>query len=253
MYNKWGMECVGWGKEEGARSRTEILVRVRGLEKHFYMGQERIQVLKGIDLDVVQGEMVGVVGSSGVGKSTLLHLLGALERPTRGTVEFGGQEIFQWGDYQLAEFRNKHIGFVFQFHHLLPEFTALENTMLPALIGKMEKKRAHAQARELLVEVGLEKRLHHRPGELSGGEQQRVAIARALMNRPELILADEPTGNLDRETGESIQELLRQLNRQRAQTFIIVTHNEQFARKMDRIVRLMDGKLYPFKEEGEDV
>ncbi|RMF87062.1 MAG: ABC transporter ATP-binding protein [Nitrospinota bacterium] len=213
------------------------------------MGGERLQVLKGIDLEVRQGEMVGIVGASGVGKSTLLHLLGALDRPTRGMVYFQGKEVFRLGDQELAEFRNRHVGFIFQFHHLLPEFTALENTMLPALIGRKERKQAREQAEALLTELGLGKRLHHRPGELSGGEQQRVAVARALMNQPELVLADEPTGNLDRKTGEAIQELLRQLNVQKGQTFIIVTHNEKFASTMDRIFHLIDGKLYQREEE----
>jgi lipoprotein-releasing system ATP-binding protein len=187
--------------------------------------------------------MVAIVGPSGVGKSTLLHLMGGLERPTRGIIRYGDIDLLQLSDDELADFRNHHIGFVFQFHHLLPEFSALENTMMPALIQRRTKREAQQEAQQLLRQVGLGDRVHHRPGELSGGEQQRVAVARALMNKPDVILADEPTGNLDRATGQSLQKLLRQLNEERGQTFVIVTHDREFAAHMDRAIALVDGKI----------
>jgi lipoprotein-releasing system ATP-binding protein len=184
------------------------------------------------------------VGASGVGKSTLLHILGTLDRPTSGKVYFGGVDIFQLKDHELAEFRNRNIGFLFQFHHLLGEFTALENVMMPLLIGRVGKEEAARDAKGILEAVGLGARFSHKPGELSGGEQQRVAIARALVHHPDLVLADEPTGNLDSQTSASIYELLRRLNEERGQTFIIVTHNSHLADQMDRVIRLVDGKVY---------
>jgi lipoprotein-releasing system ATP-binding protein len=194
-------------------------------------------------MQVAAGEMVAIVGPSGAGKSTLLHLLGGLDRPVKGMIRYGDVDLLQLRDDQLADFRNRHIGFIFQFHHLLPEFSALENTMMPALIQRRTKHEAQQEARQLLVEVGLGERLHHRPGELSGGEQQRVAVARALVNKPAVILADEPTGNLDRGTGQAMQKLLRRLNETLQQTFIIVTHDQEFAAHMDRAVSLVDGKV----------
>jgi lipoprotein-releasing system ATP-binding protein len=194
-------------------------------------------------MQVAAGEMVAIVGPSGAGKSTLLHIMGGLERPSSGTIRYGGVALYDLPDEQLADFRNGRIGFVFQFHHLLPEFSALENTIMPALIQRRSKREALQEAQQLLMSVGLGDRLHHRPGELSGVEQQRVAVARALMNKPDVVLADEPTGNLDRATGQAIQKLLRRLNEEWGQTFIIVTHDREFAAHMDRAISLVDGKV----------
>ena len=188
------------------------------------------------------GETIALVGASGAGKSTLLHILGTIDRPTSGTVLFGGEDVFRRNDAALAAFRNSAIGFVFQFHHLLPEFSALENAMMPALIGGMRKGAAEAVATELLRDVGLSHRLTHRPGELSGGEQQRVAIARALVLSPQLLLADEPTGNLDMKTSDEVHELLADIHRRKGITLIIVTHNERLAARMARTIRMVDGK-----------
>lgn len=221
------------------------MLEVVDVHKGFPKGNTWLDVLKGVTLAVHAGEMVAIVGPSGSGKSTLVHMIGALERPSRGTVRFQGQDIFQLSELELAGFRNRHVGFVFQFHHLLPELTALENVMLPGLIARRSRQEVLTGATELLGMMGLAERMEHRPGELSGGEQQRVAIARALMNHPDLVLADEPTGNLDRQSGEAVQELLRKLNQERKQTFIVVTHNEAFARALDRRVRLVDGELFP--------
>ncbi|MGH7360634.1 MAG: ABC transporter ATP-binding protein, partial [Candidatus Methylomirabilales bacterium] len=194
-------------------------------------------------LTVSAGEFVAVVGPSGAGKSTLLHLLGALERPTGGELSYGDRALWSLSDGELAEFRNRTIGFVFQFHHLLPEFTALENAMMPALISRKLPAEAAEAARALLVQVGLGGRVQHRPGELSGGEQQRVAVARALVSSPRVLLADEPTGNLDRKTGEEVFALLRLFNRERGVALVLVTHNEALSRQADRILRLEDGRL----------
>jgi lipoprotein-releasing system ATP-binding protein len=221
------------------------LLEVLELYKGFAKGKTWLEVLKGVTLEVKAGEMLAVVGPSGSGKSTLLHVLGALERPDRGTVHFQGREVFQLSELELATFRNRHVGFVFQFHHLLPELTALENVMLPGLMARRTRLEILTEATDLLRMTGLAERLDHRPGELSGGEQQRVAMARALMNHPDLVLADEPTGNLDRQSGEAMQALLRVLNQERQQTCIVVTHNEAFAKALDRTVRLIDGKLFP--------
>ncbi|HXH12836.1 MAG TPA: ABC transporter ATP-binding protein [Alphaproteobacteria bacterium] len=222
-----------------------VLLEVIEVYKGFAKGNSWLDVLQGVTVEVNGGEMVAVVGPSGSGKSTLLHLIGALERPDRGTIRFDGRDVFQQSELELAAFRNRHVGFVFQFHHLLPELTALENVMLPGLIARRGRREVMAEATELLATMGLAERMEHRPGELSGGEQQRVAIARALVNHPDLVLADEPTGNLDRQSGEAIQGLLRSLNQTRQQTFIVVTHNEAFAKALDRTVRLIDGKLFP--------
>jgi lipoprotein-releasing system ATP-binding protein len=222
-----------------------VLLEVMDVYKGFVKGNTRLEVLKGVALEVSDGEMLAIVGPSGSGKSTLLHLIGALERPDRGTIRFNGQDVFQLSELEQAMFRNRHVGFVFQFHHLLPELTALENVMLPGLILRRARRELLTEATELLATMGLVERMEHRPGELSGGEQQRVAIARALVNHPDLVLADEPTGNLDRQSGEAIQGLLRSLNQERKQTFIVVTHNENFAKALDRMVRLIDGELFP--------
>jgi len=200
-------------------------------------------VLKGITLEITCGKMLAIVGASGVGKSTLLHILGALDRPTSGTVEFNGEQIFNQSDNQLAKFRNQNVGFVFQFHHLLPEFTAVENVRLPGLIIGNSTETATSRAIEALTDFGLGHRLSHRPGELSGGEQQRVAIARAILNNPALVLADEPTGNLDTHTGQGVFQLLRDLNQTKGTTFVLVTHNEALAAQADHILRMVDGQL----------
>jgi lipoprotein-releasing system ATP-binding protein len=222
-----------------------VLLEVIDVYKGFERGNARLEVLKGVTLEVSGGEMLAVVGPSGSGKSTLLHLIGALERPNGGTIRFNQQDIFQLAELERAAFRNRHVGFVFQFHHLLPELTALENVLLPGLIARRARREVLTDATTLLATMGLAERMEHRPGELSGGEQQRVAIARALVNHPDLVLADEPTGNLDRQSGEAIQGLLRRLNQAIQQTFIVVTHNEGFAKALDRTVRLIDGKLFP--------
>jgi lipoprotein-releasing system ATP-binding protein len=219
------------------------MIKVTDLKKSFQMNGYTLNVLRGINLDIARGEMIAIVGASGAGKSTLLHMLGTLDRPTSGSVRFDGQDVFELSEEAQAEFRNKRIGFVFQFHHLLPEFTALENTFLPALIQDRPEAEARQEAAQLLADVGLGGRLHHKPGELSGGEQQRVAVARALMQRPDLVLADEPTGNLDTHTGEALFELLRKLNKTRGTTFVIVTHNDKLSAQADRIVRMEDGRM----------
>jgi lipoprotein-releasing system ATP-binding protein len=222
-----------------------VLLEVSDVCKGFAKGNTWLDVLKEVTLEVSGGEMLAIVGPSGSGKSTLLYLIGALERPDRGMIRFHGRDIFQLSEPEQAEFRNRHVGFVFQFHHLLPELTALENVMLPGLIAHRVRREVRGEATALLTTMGLAERMEHRPGELSGGEQQRVAIARALVNHPDLVLADEPTGNLDRQSGEAIQGLLRSLNQERQQTFIVVTHNEGFAKALDRTVRLIDGELFP--------
>jgi len=219
------------------------MLRMVDLHKTFTMGSRELTVLKGINLDIPRGQMVAVVGASGAGKSTMLHIMGMLDRPTKGTVYFDNQDLFQMSEAQQAEFRNRRIGFVFQFHHLLPEFTALENACMPALIQRRPIEEVEQEATVLLQEVGLGQRLHHKPGELSGGEQQRVAVARALLQKPDLVLADEPTGNLDTHTGESLFGLLRDLNRTRNTTFVIVTHNDKLSAQSDRIIHMQDGMI----------
>jgi lipoprotein-releasing system ATP-binding protein len=220
-----------------------MLIQVEHVYKHYTRHKATIEVLRGVQMQIASGEMVAIVGPSGAGKSTLLHLMGGLERPVQGTIHYGEVDLLRLRDDQLADFRNRHIGFVFQFHYLLSEFSALENTMLPAFIQRRPKHESQQVAQQFLVNVGLGDRLHHRPGELSGGEQQRVAVARALINKPDIILADEPTGNLDRATGQSIQKLLRRLNEELGQTFVIVTHDREFAARMDRAISLVDGKV----------
>jgi lipoprotein-releasing system ATP-binding protein len=196
--------------EEGKPS----LIQVRDLYKTFETGQKRVEALSGLNFDIHEQEFLSLVGASGAGKSTLLHILGTLDRPSSGHIYYRGEDIFTWDDKKLARFRNQKVGFVFQLHHLLPEFTALENTMMPALIRGLKKRTAAINAESILVKMGLKERIHHKPGELSGGEQQRVAIARALILKPEIILADEPTGNLDSQTGKLIFDLLLKLNQE---------------------------------------
>jgi lipoprotein-releasing system ATP-binding protein len=211
--------------------------------KSFARDGDRVEVLKGVSFHIAPGELVAIVGPSGVGKSTLLHLLGALERPTSGEIRYGQTILSALSDLKLAEFRNRQVGYVFQFHHLLPEFSALENVMLPLLIRRFPTGQAAERAAMLLGSVGLTERLRHRPGEMSGGEQQRVALARALVGEPTVLLADEPTGNLDSKTGDEVFALLRQLNRERHLTSVLVTHNEAMARQADRILRMLDGRI----------
>jgi lipoprotein-releasing system ATP-binding protein len=218
------------------------LIRAQQVFKSFGNKTKRVEVLKGIDLVFEQRERAAIVGASGVGKTTLLHVLGTLDRPTSGKVFYQGKDIFRMGEKELAHFRNREIGFVFQFHHLLPEFNAIENTMMPCLIQGLLKKEAFHRAESILTLVGLKDRLSHKPGELSGGEQQRVAVARALVLEPKVLLADEPTGNLDTLTGESVFDLLTELNQVKGVTLIVVTHNLKLAEKMSRQIHLVDGK-----------
>ena len=217
------------------------LVSVQNVTKTFEHEGRSLEVLRGIDLDIGSGEMVTIVGPSGAGKSTLLHLIGTLDLPTDGRILYDGHDVTRLGSSDLAEFRNRSIGFVFQFHHLLPEFTALENVMMPGLI--QGRRRFEDRAKQVLDEVGLSERITHRPGELSGGEQQRVALARALLMKPKLVLADEPTGNLDSQTSASVHSLFFDLNRRHGITFLIVTHSRDFADMMPRRVSMKDGRI----------
>ena len=226
-------------------NNKDPLIRVVDLYKTFDTSGNRLDVLKGVSLEIRRGEMVAIVGASGVGKSTLLHILGTLERPDSGEVTCEGHNVFAYSDDALASFRNQAIGFIFQFHHLLPEFDALENVMMPALIRGMNAKKARHLAQAVLNRVGLANRSDHKTGELSGGEQQRVAVARALVLRPTILLADEPTGNLDPRTSETVHDLLLSLNREDGITAIIVTHNMKLAERLSRQITLIDGKAVP--------
>jgi lipoprotein-releasing system ATP-binding protein len=220
------------------------LLAVRDLRKSFVEGASEIHVLRGANFNLAEGERVAVVGQSGVGKSTLLHILGTLDRPTSGQILFRGKELPLDDETLLCEFRNRQIGFVFQFHYLLPDFSAIENVMFPALIRGMNPQQARNEGERLLERVGLKDRMRHRPGKLSGGEQQRVAVARAVILQPSLVLADEPTGSLDLRIGEEVQELLFQLNLEYNIALIVATHNHDFADKIGRRVELRDGQLY---------
>lgn len=227
-----------------------FLVEIRGLGKSYVGGDKRVDVLADLDLTLGRGERLAIIGESGVGKSTLLYIIGTLDRPDRGAVCYEGADVTAWSDDEVSRFRNRTIGFVFQFHHLLPDFTALENVMMPALIARWDRVRARESARELLETVGLAPRLTHRPGELSGGEQQRVAIARSLVLGPRLMLADEPTGNLDPAAAGEVEDLLCRLNETRGLGLITTTHNRQLARRMSRQLELRDGRLFPAADEA---
>ncbi len=219
------------------------LLQAIQIEKHYPSGPETLKVLKGINLTIRTGEILVIMGPSGVGKSTLLHILGTLDKPTFGEVIIDGQRVSDLKESQIAAFRNKNVGFVFQFHYLLPEFTALENLLIPKMILQKNWKDDIQRAEQLMAEVGLSQRLHHRPSQLSGGELQRVAVARALINNPKLVLADEPTGNLDSQNSHALFDLILQLNQKYKQTFVIVTHNEMFAKQSHRVIHLLDGQI----------
>lgn len=232
-----------------SETRIEPLLEARGIFKSYLTGIETLEVLRGTSLTVAPAEIVAIMGESGTGKSTLLHILGALDRPDAGQVIYNGSPVFNGDDDALAAFRNRNIGFVFQFHHLLPEFDALENVSMPAMIAGKSLSDIRPRASELLTMLGLGDRLHHRPNQLSGGEQQRVAVARALVNNPQLVFMDEPTGNLDARTAEALHDEIVNLRDNRGQTFVLVTHNPSLAARADRVLRLLDGQLV----DAEDI
>jgi ABC-type lipoprotein export system ATPase subunit len=222
---------------------SEPLLRARALTKTYTMGKRSLEVLRGVDLDVARGECLALRGASGAGKSTLLHLIGGLDLPNAGEILFDGNNLVAFSERRLTEFRNRRVGFIFQAYHLLPELTALENVCLPARMARISSATVEVRGRELLARVGLKDRLDHKPSELSGGEQQRVAIARALINEPELVLADEPTGNLDSKTGGEIIELLKSLRVEKNTTLVIATHDAKVAANAERVIELVDGRI----------
>ena len=236
-------KMIQFDSKDRKNASSDSLITGRDLTKSFQNGGVSIDVLQGVHADLHIGETVAIVGPSGIGKSTLLHILGTLDRPDSGTLMFQGENVFLYDDIKLAEFRNRTVGFVFQFHHLLPEFSALENAMMPALINGFSKPEANKAAEEILVRVGLQDRLHHRVGKLSGGEQQRVALARALVLKPPILLADEPTGNLDKMNSDRIHQLLMELNQELLMTLVVVTHNMELASYMSRCVTIVEGRL----------
>jgi ABC-type lipoprotein export system ATPase subunit len=227
-----------------SESAGGILLSAQGLRKTYVMGRRTLEVLRGVDVEIARGDFVALRGASGTGKSTLLHLLGGLDTPNAGRILFDGQDISHLSDRQLTHFRNRRVGFVFQAYHLLPELTALENVCLPARVARVGSGVAARRAEELLARVGLQGRLDHKPSELSGGEQQRVAIARALINEPEMLLADEPTGNLDSHTGGEIIELLKSLRPEKNMTLVIATHDAKVAASAPRVIELVDGQIH---------
>ena len=223
---------------------VEIALRARGIRKNFISGDSELQVLRAVDLQLLRGEMLAITGASGVGKSTLLHILGTLDRPSAGELEIEAVNVLQLRDDELADFRSRNIGFVFQFHNLLPEFTALENVMLPAMIAVEKRLNVRERAENLLCQVGLDGRLHHRPGELSGGECQRVAVARALIRNPLIVLADEPSGNLDTDSSQTLHAMIRELARAERKTFVVMTHDNSLANALDRTGHIENGTLH---------
>ena len=240
-----GAADAGAGPADQAPASAPVVLECTALTKRFREGESSLDVLSGVSLQVRRGDRLAIVGASGSGKTTLLQLLGGLDVPTSGTVAVNGRELSSLSEADRGRLRNAAIGFVYQFHHLLPEFTALENVAMPLLVRRMDVDEAAAAARQLLTRVGLGERLDHKPGELSGGERQRAAVARALITRPALVLADEPTGNLDRKTGATVFELMLELNRELGTSLIVVTHDPDMAARMDRILTLEDGRLEP--------
>src|SRR5271170_2901600 len=222
---------------------NEPLLRARGLTKTYALGKRSLEVLRGVNLDVARGDFLALRGASGAGKSTLLHLIGGLDSPNAGEIFFAGRNLTKFSERELTHFRNRRVGFVFQAYHLLPELTALENVCLPARVARISAAQAEKRGCELLARVGLDERMDHKPSELSGGEQQRVAIARALINEPEMLLADEPTGNLDSQTGGEIIELLKNLRVEKQMTLIIATHDAKIAAHAQRVIELADGRI----------
>jgi lipoprotein-releasing system ATP-binding protein len=219
------------------------LLEAKNIVKVFQKGGRRVEVLKGISLKIKKESMIGVIGPSGVGKSTLLHILGTLEKPSDGKVFYNGENLYKKSPDELAKLRNNRLGFVFQFHYLLTEFSAIKNTMMPALVAGWDKKKAREASEDILIKVGLKDRMQHKPGELSGGEQQRVAVARALIMNPAILLADEPTGNLDSKTGKELQDLLFEFNKKMKTAMIVVTHNEMLAKRLEKTIHIHDGKV----------
>lgn len=237
------IRCSPDNSDAALKNRSAKLVQAQGITKSYAISKVSIQVLSNLDITLASKETLAVVGASGIGKSTLLHILGTLDRPDSGALIYNGEDVFQYDDQRLAQFRNRTMGFVFQFHHLLPEFSALENAMMPALIRDLDKREARQAAEAILVRVGLAERLHQKVTDLSGGEQQRVALARALALHPAILLADEPTGNLDKGNSEQVHRLLLELNQEMGMAMIVVTHNMELASYMQRQATLVDGRL----------